>query len=109
MEQGNLRFDQLGDLGIVFACKQLRRELDAAMAVLFRDQPCLLRQRGIQPRLQDAVGGIGAGLVEADKHLPRLDRIAVAHQDLFDDPSLQMLDFLAAAIHLDQPRSDDRA
>lgn len=61
------------------------------------------------PDLEDAVRGIGAGLVEPDEYIPRLDRVAVAHQDLLDDPSLQMLDFLAAGIHLDQPRGNDRA
>ena len=53
-------------------------------------------------------GGVGLGVVEAHQDLPGLDLAAVAHQDLADDPALQVLHAAPVALHLDHPGRDRR-
>jgi hypothetical protein len=53
--------------------------------------------------------GSGAGLVKAQQHLFAFDLGSVFHQDLFDDPALQVLDLFAVALHHHDARRNDRA
>ena len=69
-------------------------------------QARLLRRKRPQPLLEPAHLGAGADPFEHDQRLALGDRVAVAHQDLANDPALEMLHRLPTAFGADHAGRD---
>ena len=109
LEQLALAIHDAGNIGIVGLRQQIRRKLDAVGTVALAFQPRLARGKLGQALGDDGEIGAGHGVVEAHQDLPRLDAVAVVHQQFADDAAGRVLHLLDVGIDDDLARRDDRA
>ncbi|MNL45180.1 hypothetical protein D3C87_1678060 [compost metagenome] len=97
-EQAFLGRDQLRDLGLALARRQLRLGRNRGPAIALRLQPSAARGELVELLGNDLQIGPRHRIVETDQQLILLDLVAVADLQLADDASGRVLDLLDVAV-----------
>jgi hypothetical protein len=109
LEDTSLARDGFLDPRVVLHFEQIRGKGDGFIAVTLGDQTRLLGALGQELTANDLQLRPRLGVIEPHQHAPLLHPVALAHQDLTDDPALEMLNGLARTLHSDHTGRHGRA